>query len=252
MSDWNSNLYLKFDKERSLPAADLAMKISSYNPQKIADIGCGPGNSTRILKDIFPCADIIGIDNSPNMIEKAKSINPDIDFLLCDAMSLEGKYDLLFSNACFQWIPNHHVFIPSLMEKLNVGGLLAVQMPHNSDSPLYRIIDDAVSDKKWGFDSLNIESNITLHPKEYYNILSECSSSFEIWETTYYHSMPSHEAMVEWVKSAKLRPYLNLLSERQGQELINEIISRSREKYSIEDNGQIMFGFKRLFFIAVK
>lgn len=46
MSDWNSTLYLKFKKERTQPAVDLANRVREYMPGKIADIGCGPGKST--------------------------------------------------------------------------------------------------------------------------------------------------------------------------------------------------------------
>ena len=64
MNDWNPILYEKFLKERTLPAKDLLSKIDIASPQKIIDIGCGPGNSTKVLFDKFPNAKIIGIDNS--------------------------------------------------------------------------------------------------------------------------------------------------------------------------------------------
>ena len=148
MADWNSAQYLKFKNERTQPAVDLAMRIKN-NPKTIVDIGCGPGNSTKVLRDIFTDANILGIDNSPNMIEKAKSEHSDIDFDLCDALSLDGKYDLLFSNACLQWIPNHDTLIPSLMEKLNDGGILAVQVPMNGEEPLFRLIREVANESKW-------------------------------------------------------------------------------------------------------
>lgn len=107
MADWNSTQYLKFKKQRTQPAVDLAMRVLDRNPKAIVDIGCGPGNSTSVLKQLFPNAKILGIDNSSNMIEKARKDHPDISFRLCDALALEGQYDLLFSNACLQWIPNH-------------------------------------------------------------------------------------------------------------------------------------------------
>lgn len=53
MSDWNSALYLKFKKERTQPAADLAARLRTYSPEKIADIGCGPGNSTAVLLSLI-------------------------------------------------------------------------------------------------------------------------------------------------------------------------------------------------------
>ena len=93
---------------------------------------------------------------------------------------------------------------------------------------------------------------MTLDSNEYYEILSECSSSFDIWETKYYHSMPDHRALIEWVKSAKLRPYLDFLSEEKGKELESEILERAKTEYPIRFDGNILFGFRRLFFTAIK
>ncbi len=250
MLDWNSVQYKKFIEQRSQPAKDLAMRILAYNPKKIIDIGCGPGNSTKILHEIYPQASIVGIDSSPNMIAKAKEDNPDLDFCICDALSLVGHYDIIYSNACLHWIPNHQIILPVLMDKLNVGGCLAVQMPYNNEAPLYRIINEIVADSKWGFDNSKLANNLTLTVNEYYKILSSCTSSFDIWETKYYHSMPNHRALIEWVKSAKLRPYLDCLSDDKGKELENKIIERAEQEYPVMSDGNIIFEFNRLFFTA--
>ena len=50
MADWNSTQYLKFKSQRTQPALDLAARID-INPLEIIDIGCGPGNSTRVVPD---------------------------------------------------------------------------------------------------------------------------------------------------------------------------------------------------------
>ncbi|MDE7230001.1 MAG: methyltransferase domain-containing protein, partial [Oscillospiraceae bacterium] len=74
MVNWNSELYLKFKAQRTQPAIDLAQRVGDYaeDPREVIDLGCGPGNSTRVLKNQFPNAHIIGADNSAIMIEKAK------------------------------------------------------------------------------------------------------------------------------------------------------------------------------------
>lgn len=60
MSDWNSEQYLKFKKDRTQPSIDLANKLYTENPQRIIDIGCGPGNSTAVLKKRYPAAYVLG------------------------------------------------------------------------------------------------------------------------------------------------------------------------------------------------
>lgn len=108
-NDWNPDLHLKFDKERIQPTIDLLSRIEFDSPSKIIDIGCGPGNSTQILAQRWPKSQITGIDNSQAMIDKACHDFPDQEWKLLDDGSdkLQGKFDIVFSNAAIQWIPNH-------------------------------------------------------------------------------------------------------------------------------------------------
>lgn len=64
MSDWNSEQYLKFKKDRTQPSIDLANRLNIENPQRIIDIGCGPGNSTAVLKKRYSDAYVLGVDIS--------------------------------------------------------------------------------------------------------------------------------------------------------------------------------------------
>ncbi len=252
MSDWNYGQYLKFKNQRTQPAIDLAVRVMKYRPKTIVDIGCGPGNSTAVLKDIFPDADMLGVDSSADMIARAKHTYNDLSFLQSDARSLAGRYDLMFSNACLQWIHDHDTLIPLLMEKLNDNGVLAVQIPMNGGEPLFRLIKEIAAQPKWGFEDKITEHNETLAPDEYFNILSACASSFEIWETKYYHSLPDHRALVEWVKDTRIRPYLDRLNDEQGIEFENEILKAAKDVYPIMKNGEVVLGFRRFFFTAVK
>lgn len=252
MAGWNSNQYLKFKNQRSQPAIDLAMRIKNCNPKTVVDIGCGPGNSTAILNDTFPDADIMGIDNSPNMIEKAQAEHPDIAFRLCSALALRGKYDLLFSNACLQWIPEHELLIPALMDKLHQGGTLAVQVPMNEEEPLFQIIDEVAAESCWRLAAAPLPTNKTLSPQQYFEILTACASTFEIWETKYYHILDDHNALIEWVKGSRLRPYLDFLGEPAGKEFEQEIEARAKKFYPIQKGGGVILGFRRFFFTAVK
>lgn len=250
MTDWNPKQYLKFESQRTQPAIDLAKHISDLDVKNALDIGCGPGNSTNVLKKYFPVADITGIDSSEDMIKKAQTKYPAIPFEKRDALDICGMYDLLFSNACLQWIPDHDTLIPYFMEHLNDGGTLAVQVPMNGEEPLYKIIGSVTSDAKWGFDHTSLETNEILTSAEYYGILSSCSSDFDIWETVYYHSMPSHESLIEWVRSTRLRPYLAQLDDDGRAEFENELLDRVKSEYRVTSAGDIIFRFRRLFFTA--
>ncbi len=255
MSEWSSEQYLKFKNQRTQPAIDLAKRIADKNPQTVLDIGCGPGNSTAVLKNTFPEARIVGIDSSADMIEKAKASYRDIEFRLCDItadMENLESYDVIFSNACLQWVSNHKSLIPALFGKLNNGGVLAVQIPMNYTEPLFVIENEVLSEPRWGFADKKIRIIATLPPEEYFDILASCTNDFDIWETVYYHRMPSVKSMVEWIKGTNLRPYLSVLSGEKAKELETEITARADEVYARQENGEYIFRFRRFFFIAQK
>ena len=131
MSNWNPSLYLHFAAERSRPAVELLARVSLENIEYIADLGCGPGNSTALLHQRWPAARITGIDSSPAMIAEARSALPDCLFVEADIRNWqpEQALDLIFANASLQWLPDHYELFPHLVSLLSPLGVLAVQMP---------------------------------------------------------------------------------------------------------------------------
>lgn len=76
------------------------------------------------------------------------------------------------------------------------------------------------------------------------------SDYINIWETVYYHTMGSHNDIMEWYRGTGLRPYLDVLEDEKKAEFENEIMERIIESYPKQKNGQIIFRFPRLFFTA--
>lgn len=255
MADWNSEQYLKFKAQRTQPAIDLAARLDG-SPREIIDLGCGPGNSTRVLKNRFPKAHIIGADSSENMLAKAREENPDLEFSLLDLngdiSAFEGGFDVAFSNACFQWIQNHRELLPRVFGLLKQGGALAVQIPMNFDEPIHKIIARISESEAWRGKFPEKRVFETLSPGEYFDILSELTDDFELWQTTYFHRMPSIESIIEWYKSTGLRTYLAALSEADGKAFIADISAELEREYPKQKNGEIIFKFPRFFFIARK
>lgn len=256
MLNWNSNQYLKFKNERTQPAFDLANRICIDNPKNIIDIGCGPGNSTFVLKNRFPNANIIGIDNSADMISKAKSKDSSINFVQADVNEFfaecKDKFDVVFSNACIQWIPNHKDLLSKLMRILKINGVLAIQIPYNYNEPIHKIISKVTTNSKWKSIFTTLRQKYVLEISEYYDLLSEISSDFQMWQTVYFHKMTSYESILEWYRGTGLRPYLNQLNENQTAEFEKDIMNEIKQVYSVQSNGEIIFRFPRLFFIANK
>ena len=151
MTDWNADLYLRFAAERTRPAAELLARVPLETIDHAVDIGCGPGNSTELIARRYQEAAIVGLDTSPDMLEKARARLPGVTFTLGDVASFtaEPPADLLFANAVLQWLPDHTALFPRLMQAVSPGGVLAVQMPDNLDEPSHRLMRDVAAEPEF-------------------------------------------------------------------------------------------------------
>lgn len=257
LADWNAEQYLKFEAERTLPARDLAGRVVlDGGCVKALDIGCGPGNSTRMVKERFPEAQVLGVDQSPDMIRAAREGNPSLSFDVFDITQslspLGGDYDLIFSNACLQWVPGHETLLPRLLGLLRPGGVLAVQLPNNYREPVHRIIEAGSAQEKWRGYFPERRVFYRLSPEQYFDLLSAHAADFMMWETTYFHRLPSHQAILEWYRATGLRPYLSKLSPPEQEVFEREVLAEIERAYPVQQNGEVIFRFPRLFFTALR
>ena len=234
---WDVAQYEKFRDERSRPFFDLLARVPERAYARIADLGCGSGELTRALAERWPAARVTGLDNSPEMLAKARAIPGRLDFLLGD-LAQAPEADLLFSNAALQWVPGHDVLIPALARRAPV---LAVQIPTHYDSPAHRELEALAGPLPLRTEPL----------ADYLRWLRAAGMDVEAWETVYGHQLADVAAVVEWMKGTALRPLLARL-DAAGQAAFLEAYARRLEGAFPDVGGAILFPFRRLFFVAVR
>ena len=101
MHEWDAGQYLQFGDDRTVPAIDLLSRVPLSAPQRIVDLGCGPGNSTARLRQRWPHAAIKGLDSSADMLAAARRQYSGIEFVAGDiaAWRPTEPCDLVFANA---------------------------------------------------------------------------------------------------------------------------------------------------------
>ena len=163
-----------------------------------------------------------------------------------------GTFDVVFSNACIQWIPDHESLLPAIMKLVNPGGRLAIQIPVNYNEPIHCIINKVAASEPWSckFPKQRVFKWLTTN--QYYDVLARISSDFDMWETTYLHRMGSHEDIMEWYRGTGLRPYLDRLNEEEARTFEAEVFEEVKKQYPKQEVGEVMFPFPRLFFVAVR
>lgn len=253
---WDAGLYLRHGKERTQAAIDLAARVQLDRPHRIVDLGCGPGNSTAVLRARWPEAEITGIDQSAEMLDEARRTFPSGDWLRSDIATWAPAqpYDLVYSNAALQWVRGHATLIPHLLEQVAQGGALAVQLPAHFDSPLHLRMRQIALDERWR-DRMGgaINSLVEEPPAYYYDLLAPRCSHLAMWETEYIQVMESAGAILEFIRGTGLRPYLEALGNDADRERYLRLLAGEvAHDYPQRIDGKVLFPFRRLFFIAYR
>ena len=256
MNDWSARQYLKFEDERTRPPRDLLAQVPLDRPRRVIDIGCGPGNSTELLIERFPNADVIGLDSSPDMLRQARERLPGRKFVQADiaTWSPDAETDLLFGNAVFQLVQDHTAVLRRLLAALPEGGVLAVQMPDNTDEPALALMRKVAADGPWSANrALSDAGRGDLPtPGGYYDLLKPVCRHIDIWHINYNHVMAGPEAIVEWFKGSALRPYLDALDAEAGKKFIAAYTAEIAKAYPPRFDGKVLLKFPRLFMVATR
>jgi len=124
---WKPNLY---DGKHSFVWKLGASVIELLAPQpgeRILDVGCGTGQLTAHISDSG--ATVVGLDNSPAMIDEARRHFPQIEFQLADAHDLDAteSFDAVFSNAALHWINEPDSVVGCIARAMKPNGRMAVE-----------------------------------------------------------------------------------------------------------------------------
>lgn len=259
---WNPDLYLRFADERTQPARDLAARVHLATEQpRIVDLGCGPGNSTAVLRERWPAArELLGLDNSPEMIAAARAEFPQNEWQIGDVAAWRDPtgegYDLVFSNAALHWLPDHAALFPRLLQQARPGGgAFAVQMPAKAYPALHKILlETADSEPGWRERTQAARGAIRVGPPQlYYDLLSPLAARVEIWETRYHHVLENAGAIIDWVRATGVRPYLDALgNDAERARFEEKLRAGAAMAYPPQADGKVRFPFGRLFMVAYR
>lgn len=256
MLDWNPALYRRYEDERTRPARDLLARVPLAEAALVVDLGCGPGNSTELLVERFPGAQVTGTDNSEAMLASARERLPQARFELGDiaAWAPRDAPTLIFANASLQWVPDHETLIPRLFDALVPGGVLAVQMPDNRQEPTHRLMRAVAAQAPWAAPIGDAERLRTplLGLGRYYDLLAPEAADVDIWHTIYQHRMADAAAIVEWVRGTGLKPFVDRLPADLKASYLDEYQRRVDAAYPAHADGRRLLAFPRMFIVAQK
>lgn len=252
---WDPERYLVYADERGRPFVDLVSRIDPdhrLTPERVVDLGCGPGNLTALLPARWPGADVLGVDSSPEMVDRALAGRVDgVRFEVGDVRTwrADKPADVLLANATYQWVPNHLDLLPDLVEQVAPGGWFAFQVPGNHAEPSHRLLQELAADPRFAAQTDGVARPHSFDPGVYQDVLLDLGCRVDAWETTYLHLLHGDDPVFTWISGTGARPTLQALPDVLRDEFTAEYQDLLREAYPPGRHGTLL-PFRRVFVVA--
>jgi trans-aconitate 2-methyltransferase len=249
---WNPDRYHQFQRERFAPFEDMLRLIDSRENMEVVDLGCGTGELTRRLADCLRGSRVLGIDSSPQMLARAEEYaRPGVRFEIGDIETVGGSWDLVFSHAAIQWVPDHATLVPRLFSLVRSGGQIAVQLPSNHGHVSHRLIRETAAEEPFrtALSGWSRESPV-LTIEDYAEMLYRAGGTeITVLEKVYPHILESADAVADWTSGTALVPYMERLPDDLHEPFMARYRDRLREVWPV---GPVFYGFRRTLFAARK
>ena len=264
---WDPGQYHKFSDHRRRPALELLARVPpDIDPALAVDLGCGSGEITRLLAARWPSAAVQGVDNSPDMLARARAGNEGgdadrIEWIEADIASWSppSPPGLVYANASLQWVDGHEALFPRLFRALAPGGVLAVQMPRSREARSHLLMHEILAAAGPGGAPIGpaplraeVARRWVLGPEEYFDLLAAGAARLDTWTTEYLQVLEGEDPVLEWVRGTGLRPILNGLAEPDLARFLDAYRPALREAYPRRADGTTLYPFSRLFIVAVR
>jgi len=214
VADWDPEQYRQFAAERAQPFHDLLALIVPGTIVRAVDLGCGPGELTALASRQLGVGQMVGIDNSPAMLDEARRhSSAQVRFEFGDIADWTSKsdVDLVLAAASLHWVPDHRQVIARWVSALRPGGQLAIQVPANAHMPSHvvarQLAERSPYRELFGADGPPIDpvQAYVLEPEEYARILYDLGFEHQhVRLQVYPHVLPSTRHVVEWVRGTAL------------------------------------------------
>lgn len=248
-TDWNPGAYARFRGLRLRPALDLLMQVGDLPAGDVIDLGCGDGAASGALADRYGDRRRVGVDGSPAMLAQAKGYDA-LQQADIATWQPETPPALIFSNAVLHWLPDHAQLLPRLAAMLAPGGVLAVQMPRQSNAPSHRFLRDiAAAMFPDQFDFTGFVPPVA-KAVDYHAMLAPLGR-VNAWETDYVQRLDpdaSLHPVRAFTAATAMRPIAEKLSPEDLAAFCARYDAALAAAYPLGTQGEVLFPFRRVFF----
>jgi trans-aconitate 2-methyltransferase len=252
---WDPVRYERFAAERNAPFFDLLALVHPIPGGRAADLGCGTGALTAELHRRVQASETLGLDSSAAMLERARAVaGGGLRFVRGDIATFGAvgepgggrRWDLVFSNAAMQWVPDHPRLLERLTATLAPGGQLAVQVSANHDHVSHLVAAEIAAREPFGGAMGGYRRvNPVEVPERYAELLEHLGFAEQhVRLQIYPHHLAGPEQVIEWARGTLLTDY----QRRMPPELFEEFLATYRERLlpRLDQRRPYFYPFKRI------
>ncbi|MFB2769766.1 methyltransferase domain-containing protein [Pelatocladus sp. BLCC-F211] len=249
---WNTTLYEGQHGFVWQYGEELLNLLSPQVGDRILDLGCGTGQLTD--KIATHGADVLGIDHSPAMIEKARQNYPHLRFDIADARNfqVEQPLDAIFSNAALHWVKEADAVVSCIYKALKSGGKFVAEFGGKGNiKAIVQALQDALMELGY-----NSPSTINLW---YFPSISEYAKLLEkqglevTYATLFDRPTPlegGNMGMANWLQMFFTSQFLTGLSPTQQTKVIQAVEERLQP--ILYQDGKWWADYRRIRVVAIK
>ena len=248
---WNPQLYQSSHTFVWQFGRDLLHLLQPKSGERILDVGCGTAQLTAEIAGLG--AEVVGLDQSAEMIAAARKNYPQIRFEVADiaTVAYENDFDAVFSNAALHWVKDQEAAITAIARALKPSGRLVFEMGgHGNIGQLWKAMAQAMSE-------LDVPDSRDMTPRYYpsvgeYAPILEARGLLVTFAVLFDRPTPlegGEQGLRNW-----LNMFANAASKLMCQAKYEEFIRRIEElaRPALFHNGEWTVDYKRLRMIAIK
>ncbi|CAG2120424.1 unnamed protein product [Medioppia subpectinata] len=263
MSTHDASTYEETGLDAILPAKELIKQIKENNHDDryplVMDIGCGPGNTAKLLAKELNPEHIVGVDIDSDMIAFAKQHNAmaNTDYYVQDIsqewnqwdkslQKLAGKVSVIFSNYALHWVPESEIAAQNMAKLLSNNGIIVIDILYCGD--IYR--NAGTADRR-----VELERRLR-YPSEQ-EVIGQWVTAFKsaglnridikYWEPKSIYPVKVYDEFIQW----PVNWFKRFLTDSTGDEDIDKVLrelilkDRARKMFEKSPNGEDLIEIKQ-------
>ncbi len=254
--NWNAEDYAKNSEAQRKWAMELIGLLNLKGNESVLDIGCGDGKITAEIACLVKDGEVIGIDNSTEMINLARNkfqpaMHPNLSFEVMDAkkISFVNQFDVVFSNAALHWIKGHDEVMKSIAASLRPNGRIMLQMGGKGNaSDILNCFNEMMSEKEWSKYFLDFDFTYNfLDANDYRTMLSKYGLIEKQVALIPKNMTPKgKDGLAGWIRTTWL-PYLEKIpTGTLREEFVSAVVERYVSKFPVDESGFVHVKMVRL------